>query len=107
MDVPHFPDGIEAYPHGHQPSVLASHAARTVDNSCAYFLDRLEPGQWILDLGCGPGSITLDLTERIGPNGHVLGVDFSADAISAARAVAGSRGVVAVEFMVGTCSTSM
>lgn len=101
MDVPHFPDGIEAYPHGHQPSVLASHAARTADNSCAYFLDRLEPGQRILDLGCGPGSITLDLSERVGPNGYVLGLDFSADAISAARAAAESRGVAGVEFTVG------
>ena len=101
MNVPHFPDGVEAYPHGHQPSVLASHAARTADNSCAYFLDRLEPGQRILDLGCGPGSITLDLAERVGPNGYVLGVDFSADAIRAARAAAESRGVAGVEFTVG------
>ena len=101
MDVPHSPDGVEAYPHGHQPSVLASHAARTADNSCAYFLDRLEPGPRILDPGCGPGSITLHLAERVGPQGHVVGVDFSADAIDAARTAAGTRGVTGVEFVVG------
>lgn len=91
--------GPAQYSHGYQPSVLASHAARTAENSCAYFLDRLRPGMRILDLGCGPGSITLDLAERVGA--PVLGVDFSAEAIAAAQQAAQGRGDQATTFVVG------
>ena len=51
--------GTASYAPGHQPSVLASHAARTAANSCAYFADRVPRGARVLDLGCGPGSITV------------------------------------------------
>ena len=73
------------YAHGHHSSVLASHAARTASNSCAYFLDRLQPGMRILDIGCGPGSISLDLARIVGSTGEVVGIDFSSDAITHAR----------------------
>ncbi|WP_144938402.1 methyltransferase domain-containing protein [Rothia kristinae] len=101
MSDHHTPADTSGYSHGHQPSVLASHAARTAANSCAYFLDRLAPGKRVLDLGCGPGSITLDLAERVGPTGRVVGVDFSADAIAAARATAERRRDEVTEFLVG------
>lgn len=93
--------GTDTYAHGHQPSVLASHATRTADNSCGYFLDRVRPGQRILDIGCGPGSITLDLAALVGEEGRVTGVDFSAEAIAAARLAAADRGDVVTEFLVG------
>ncbi|GAA1397246.1 class I SAM-dependent methyltransferase [Luteococcus peritonei] len=89
------------YAHGHQPSVLASHATRTAQNSCAYFLDRIEPGQRVLDLGCGPGSITLDLATLVGPEGPVVGVDFSEEAIATAQQAASERGAQSTRFMVG------
>ncbi|MDO4919151.1 methyltransferase domain-containing protein [Kocuria sp.] len=88
------------YSHGHQLAVLASHSTRSAADSCAYFLDRLRPGLRILDLGCGPGSITLDLAEIVGPEGQVVGVDFSADAVAAARASAESRGDTTTRFLV-------
>ena len=94
-------DGLSRYSHGHQPSVLASHAARTAQNSCGYFLDRVQRGHRVLDLGCGPGSISLDLAQRVGPDGLVVGVDFSADAIAAARAAAWARGDTTTRFVVG------
>lgn len=93
--------GTDNYAHGHQPSVLASHATRTADNSCGYFLDRVRTGQRILDIGCGPGSITLDLAALVGEEGRVTGVDFSAEAIAAARLAAADRGDVVTEFLVG------
>ena len=95
------PTGIESgltrYSHGHQPSVLASHAVRTAENSCGYFLDRVHEGHRVLDLGCGPGSVTLDLAERVGPDGLVVGVDLSEEAVAAARA----RGDRTTRFVVG------
>lgn len=42
-------------------------------------LDRcgVAPGSRVLDLGCGPGFLTLDLTRRVGPTGRVMAVDAS------------------------------
>ena len=87
------------YSHGHQPAVLASHGTRTAANSCAYFLDRLRPGMRVLDLGCGPGSITLDLAEIVGPAGEVVGVDFSEEAVAAARENARTRADTTATFL--------
>jgi len=71
------------YTHGHQAPVLRSHRWRTAENSAAYLLPVLQPGQRLLDVGCGPGTITLDLAGRVAP-GEVLGIDPSADVIAQA-----------------------
>jgi ubiquinone/menaquinone biosynthesis C-methylase UbiE len=73
----------ETYTHGHHESVLRSHEWRTAENSAGYLLDRLEPGMDLLDIGCGPGTITLDLALRVAP-GRVLGVDRSDEVIAQA-----------------------
>lgn len=92
---------VVAYSHGHHASVLAAHGARTAANSCAYFLDRLNQGDSILDIGCGPGSITLDLAHAVGPMGRVVGVDFAPSAITAAQEQARARGNDTTRFLVG------
>ncbi len=46
----------------------------------------LGPGGRALDLACGTGSLTRDLAKRVGPDGYVLGVDFSREMLRAARA---------------------
>src|SRR5438874_11820898 len=86
------------YTHGHHESVLRSHKWRTVDNSAAYLGPRLTSGSSVLDLGCGPGTITADIGRRVAP-GRVLGIDASADVIERARRDAG--GGPNVEFSVG------
>lgn len=62
------------YAHGHHSSVLRSHGARTVKNSAAYLAPYLKPGAQILDVGSGPGSITIELAERVRP-GAVIGIE--------------------------------
>ena len=67
----------DTYSHGHHESVLRSHRARTAENSCAYLLPSLRQGMDLLDVGCGPGTITVDLAARVAP-GRVVGIDLVA-----------------------------
>ncbi len=86
------------YTHGHHESVLRSHKWRTVDNSAAYLAPSLATGAHVLDVGCGPGTITVDIARRVTP-GRVTGIDASAAVIEDARGQA--AGVDNVEFRKG------
>src|SRR5215813_5459524 len=44
-----------------------------------------QPGERVLDIGCGPGTTVLELAERVGPGGHVLGADVSEPSVTRAR----------------------
>ena len=95
------PEGDGArYTHGHHQSVLSSHRWRTAVNSAPHLLPHLSPGQRVLDVGCGPGTITLDLAGLVGP-GEVVGIDPSPAVIEVARAAADERGVSNVTFRTG------
>ena len=59
--IPLMSEPANRYTHGHHESVLRSHRWRTAENSAAYLLDSLAPGLDLLDVGCGPGNITIDL----------------------------------------------
>jgi ubiquinone/menaquinone biosynthesis C-methylase UbiE len=90
---------VDTYTHGHADPVLQSHRWRTAENSAAYLLPALRPGLDLLDVGCGPGTITVDLAARVAP-GRVLGIDVSPDPLAEARGAA-ERAGVAVTFEVG------
>jgi len=90
--VPDTDNPAARYTHGHAESVLRSHRWRTAENSAGYLLPHLQPGQSLLDVGCGPGTITVDLAGRVAP-GPVTGIDASATVIAEAQAAAGGSGV--------------
>lgn len=86
-----------SYLHGHHDSVLRSHRWRTVENSAGYLLPWLTPGAQVLDVGCGPGTITVGFASHVG-HGRVVGVDAAPDVVADARAEAVRRGRTDVRF---------
>jgi ubiquinone/menaquinone biosynthesis C-methylase UbiE len=89
-------DGGALYTHGHHESVLRSHRWRTAENSAAYLIPSLAAGMSLLDVGCGPGTITIDLARLVTP-GRVLGIDRSEEAVAAASALPAERSGVSFE----------
>lgn len=85
------------YTHGHHESVLRSHQRRTAQDSAAYLLPHLAPGTSVLDIGCGPGTITADLAARVAP-GAVTAVDQSTDVLDVAHAEVERRNLSNVSF---------
>ena len=90
----------EVYSHGHHDSVLRSHRWRTAENSAAYLLPRLNPADRLLDVGIGPGTLTLDLARRLS-QGWVVGIDSAAAAVAATTTLAASRCVRNLTLLVG------
>ncbi|MEU5682720.1 SAM-dependent methyltransferase [Streptomyces venezuelae] len=93
------PQETAVYTHGHHESVLRSHTWRTAANSAAYLVGSLKPHMTVLDIGCGPGTITADLAALV-PDGRVTGVDRAPGILERARATAAERGLDNVEFAV-------
>lgn len=94
------PKETAVYTHGHHESVLRSHTWRTAANSAAYLLDSLTPEMQILDIGCGPGTITADLAALV-PDGGVTAFEREAGILDQLRTLAADRGLRNVDFAVG------
>ena len=91
--------GEPKYTHGHHESVLRAHRSRTAQNSAPYLLASLAPGLQLLDVGCGPGTITADLAALVAP-GRVTAIEPVPEALDLARACAGERGQHNIDFVV-------
>lgn len=85
------------YTHGHHESVLRSHRWRTAENSAGYLLPHLHDGQRLLDVGAGPGTITLDLAARVA---RVTATEIGEPELDLSRSLARERGVATVDFTV-------
>jgi SAM-dependent methyltransferase len=66
-----------------------------------FSLGRLEPGERVLDLGCGAGTDTLVAAQMVEPGGSVTGVDMTPEMLQKARAAAAEMGQENVEFVDG------
>jgi len=82
--------GAARYTHGHGAAVLSAHSRRGAEDSAAYLLPHLNAGMDLLDVGCGPATITADLAERVAP-ARVVGLDAASGALEAARATLAER----------------
>ena len=89
----------QVYTHGHHESVLRSHRWRTVENSAAYLVPHLRPGLTLLDVGCGPGTITVDLASRVAP-GRVTAAEVDDEVLQLVRTEVAARALDNVDFAV-------
>jgi 2-polyprenyl-3-methyl-5-hydroxy-6-metoxy-1,4-benzoquinol methylase len=83
------------YTHGHHESVLRSHSWRTAENSAGYLLPHLRRGMSVLDVGCGPGTITRDLATLVAP-GAVVGIEVEAGVVATAQSAVGEAAEIRV-----------
>ena len=69
------------------PSIFAPWAADLVE------LAALQPGQRVLDIGCGTGIVARTTARRLGSGDSVVGLDVSSAMLAAARPAAAAEGV--------------
>jgi SAM-dependent methyltransferase len=82
------------------------HQARFFGDLTRHVLDlaRLERGMRVLDVGCGAGDVSFMAVRAVGPEGEVIGVDKSPEAIARASERAAGAGLANVHFLVGDLS---
>jgi len=88
---------FETYTPGHSQNSTEFMLRRSLDTHGEFFLPFLKTGVSVLDCGCGPGSITLDIADKVAP-AQVVGIDFAESQIKQARLAAEQRGCDNVRF---------
>jgi ubiquinone/menaquinone biosynthesis C-methylase UbiE len=80
--------------------LIASLGQRSAVKDAGFFTAHVRPGMSVLDCGCGPGSITVDLAAFVAP-GRVTGIDVDPARIELATALAKARDARNVAFRLG------
>ena len=79
-----------------QAAVIGSITRRLIDQS------GIRPGMHVLDIGCGPGDVSMLLADAVGETGRVVAFDREPRAIAVARARAQAAGYRRIEFIVAS-----
>ncbi|KAL9074632.1 MAG: hypothetical protein Q9157_004331 [Trypethelium eluteriae] len=75
------------YKQGHSSYTVANHQLRTAESDAAFLLPHIKKTDHILDIGCGPGTITTGLA-RYASEGTTVGIDLSAEVLQKAQKLA-------------------
>ena len=73
---------------------------RNAETNAAYLLPHLKPGLRVLDVGCGPGNISVGLAQAVAP-GELYGIDREQSPVDLARVLAGALQCENATFQVG------
>ena len=73
-------------------------SSRTARHRARFFLPALRRGMRVLDVGSGPGTITLGLASRVAPGGAVVGIDLEESQVEFAQREATRAGERNVAF---------
>ena len=88
---------MATYTHGHHESVLRAHSNRTIANSAEHLRPHLDGGARLLDVGAGPGTITVEFARHVA---HVTATEIGEMELALARAPAAEAGVQNIDFRV-------
>ncbi|HVY72221.1 MAG TPA: methyltransferase domain-containing protein [Verrucomicrobiae bacterium] len=87
----------ESYTVGYQREAVDFVGRRRASTHAAFLLPHLKPGMRLLDCGCGPGTITVDLARMVAP-AAVVGVDREASQVEMAAERAHAHGAINTHF---------
>jgi len=82
----------ERYLGGYSPLIVQEMGRRSLDREGRFFRDQLRPGMAVLDCGCGPGTMTVEIAERVRP-GPVTGIDIGGEQLAVGRELAEQKGL--------------
>ena len=85
-------DKDRVYTFGYSPAAVGMLRSRPAKVAARFFLSHLTPGMCVLDLGCGPGSITVGLAAAAAP-GDIIGIDIEPSQVALGRDRAASLGL--------------
>jgi ubiquinone/menaquinone biosynthesis C-methylase UbiE len=73
----------------------------TKTNRAATIVERLEvrPGMAVLDLGCGPGRLTIPIAREVGPDGEVVAMDIQSGMLQRAQEKARAANLTNIQFL--------
>jgi ubiquinone/menaquinone biosynthesis C-methylase UbiE len=67
----------------------------------------LQPGQKLLDIGCGDGFFTIPASKIVGPEGKIYGIDIDSDAICRLKLKISKEGLKNIELKIGPAETTI
>lgn len=89
------------YSTGFRKEISSTHTWRTIDNCMGFMVPYIRGTESILDVGCGPGTITIDCARKY-LEAKVVGIDTLEELANVGKKVASEQGLSNVKFEVGS-----